>query len=144
MLFAIAIHAPLLIISLFLQSVPKKVFAFTYYGPKLNPELLKKMTAKTCRSCVGNNDLKYTLIHTSNQKRASWIEAVIRVWNEQQTSDDDKIRLNPAAIEDNIVTFSKKPGYSAKNHFIVKIIYEELHKRLAGDASTYEYWDLDL
>ena len=116
----------------------RNVFAFTYYGPKLDPVLLGRLKAKTHDSCIDSHDLRHSLIKTSSRKRATWVESVIKWWNKRQTSDDAKVRLHPMAFEDNIVTFTKACGETSEEHFIVMTIREQQTK---NTGSTYEHWD---
>jgi len=129
---------PTLKIFSLLQAVPKSVFAFTYVGPRLPGKLLQTLTAKSLEHCVDDN-LKYALMKTSGQKRASWIEAAIGVWNDSQVSDGSKIQLHSERPGDKIVTFTKKSGDTQEDHFIVEKIRDEQRKKKRGEASTYLY-----
>jgi len=116
------------------QEAPKKIFALTHKGPKLPVELLQTLKVKTYESCVDDKGFQYSLLHTSKQKRASWIKSTIKWWNEKQTSCDNVIEMCPETI----FSFTKKPGDSHEDHDIVKTIRAEQKKR---EGSTYEHWD---
>jgi hypothetical protein len=129
---------PTLKIFSFLQAVPKTVFAFTYVGPRLPGKLMQTLTTKSLEHCEDDDNLKYALIKT-DQKRASWIEAAIGVWNDSQVSDGSKIQLHSEPPDDKIVTFTKKSGHTQEDHFIVEKIRDEQRKKKRGEASTYLY-----
>ena len=91
------------------RSNPVNTFAFTFYGPVLHPSLLHSLRAKAHDSCNDCNELKYSLLYTSKPKRAGWIESVITNWNEQQASENAKIKLFAVEFEPKIVTKLSPP-----------------------------------
>jgi hypothetical protein len=97
------------------------------------------MKTKNFESCVGNNGMNYALLRTHKRKRVDDIEKAINKWNDKEGSDGAKIQLHPGPFEDNIVTFTKKPGNAAEDHFIVQTIDEQERKRWDGTSrSTYK------
>jgi len=62
------------------------------------------------------------------------VESVIASWNEQQASEDAKIRLHPMQFEPSIVTFTKASGETMEDHFITKTIREHQQR---GDGTTW-------
>lgn len=110
----------------------KSTFAFTYYGPALDMTILNSLTAKSHESCRDEDTLRYSLIHTSKPKRASWIEAVIDAWSQQQSSEEAKVRFKSAELDQNVISLNKA---TAEDHFITKTIRSKL--------PTYERWECD-
>jgi hypothetical protein len=103
----------------------------------LHPSLLCSLSAKAHDSCTDCNKLKYFLLYTSKSKRAGWIESVITNWNEQQASENAKIKLFAVEFEPKIVTFTRTPGETMEDHFITKII----RAQQAVEGSSYERWE---
>ena len=115
-------------------------FAFTYIGPELHSGLLESVGAKVCESCVDTRGFTHAFISTFKQKRATAIESGINSWNVEQPSDATKIRFHPFPGESNVVIFTKTPGHTAADHFIMKTIKEARQKSAAGEESTYRFW----
>jgi len=113
------------------------VFAFTYYGAALHSSLLRNLAAKSLESCTDGNELKYALLYTLKGKRDGWIESVIGAWNEQQVSDNAKIKLYAVQFEPKIVSFTKNPGETMEDHFITKTI----RAQQVVEGSSYERWE---
>jgi hypothetical protein len=115
-------------------------FAFTYIGPALHSGLLESVGAKVCESCVDSRGFTHVFISTQKQKRATTIESGIKSWNNEQPTDATKIRFHPFPGESNVVIFTKTPGHTAADHFIMKTIKEARQKSTAGEESTYRFW----
>ncbi len=94
------------------------------------------MNADIHESCLGMNELRYSLIKTSTQKRASWVESCIKSWNDQQDSEDVKIIFHSAELQPNIVTFTKNPWERMEDHVITKTI----RSQQGVEDSTYVSW----
>jgi chromosome segregation ATPase len=82
--------------------------------------------------------MHYTIIHTSQPKRAVQVIQAIENYNTVVQTHEEKIFLKNLPYEPSVITFTKteKP----KNHVIGRRI--ELHRKAAidGDASTYTFW----
>jgi hypothetical protein len=111
-------------------------FAFTYIGPEPPSALLDSMDAKTMESFTDSRGFTHAFMITNKPKRATNVEETITLWNAEQLTDAKKIRLHPFPGEDSIVTFSKTPGHTPVDHFIVKNIKEARLNSKAG----YRFW----
>ena len=103
----------------------------------LHPSLLHNLSAKAHDSCIGCNNLKYSLLYTSKPKRDVWVESVIGAWNDQMLSEDAKIKLFAVEPEPKIVTFTRIPGETMEDHFITKTI----RAQQVVEGSSYERWE---
>lgn len=122
------------------REIQRVNFALTYIGPELHPHLLESMGAKASELCVDSHGFTHAFVSTFKQKRASNIEDVIASWNNDQELDATKVRFHPFPGEDNVVIFTKKPGYTLADHFIMKTIKEARLKHTAGEESSYRFW----
>jgi hypothetical protein len=94
--------------------------------------MLELLDAKACEWCTDSHGFTYAFISTHVAKRVSKVEHVIEEW------DSGKYRLYPFVGESKVVTFSKQPGQTPGDHFIVKTIKD--HKNRSDGTSTYDAW----